>query len=78
MAVKYYSEDWPTNSAKESFEKAVFTKTQKTNARTEGNLSYNYFSVEVIFCICYMSSNYSNPYQLLTLSILTCCFFMYS
>ena len=36
IAVKYYSDDWPTNSAKEAFEKAVFTKTQKTNARTEG------------------------------------------
>ena len=37
MAVKYYSDEWPTNSAKESFEKAVFSKTQKSNARTEGN-----------------------------------------
>lgn len=36
VAVKYFSEDWPTNSAKENFEKVVFTKTQKTNARTEG------------------------------------------
>ncbi|ESQ29374.1 hypothetical protein EUTSA_v10023718mg [Eutrema salsugineum] len=35
IAVKYYSDDWPTNTAKEAFEKAVFTKTQKTNARTE-------------------------------------------
>ncbi|XVE57290.1 hypothetical protein DITRI_Ditri04bG0079600 [Diplodiscus trichospermus] len=35
VAVKYYSDDWPTNSAKEAFEKALFTKTQKTNARTE-------------------------------------------
>ncbi|BBH01062.1 SNARE-like superfamily protein [Prunus dulcis] len=39
VAVKYYSEDWPTNSAKESFEKAVFTKTQKTNARTEAEIA---------------------------------------
>lgn len=36
VAVKYYSNDWPTNSAKLAFEKSVFTKTQKTNARTEG------------------------------------------
>lgn len=36
VAVKYYSDDWPTNSAKEAFEKSAFTKTQKTNARTEG------------------------------------------
>lgn len=38
VAVKYYSDDWPTNSARETFEKAVFTKTQKTNARTEGEI----------------------------------------
>lgn len=36
VAAKYYSDDWASNSAKESFEKAVFTKTQKTNARSEG------------------------------------------
>ncbi|PPD68363.1 hypothetical protein GOBAR_DD34757 [Gossypium barbadense] len=36
IAVKYYSDDWPTNAAKEAFEKAVFAKTQKTNARTDG------------------------------------------
>lgn len=36
IAVKYYSDDWPTNAAKEAFEKAVFNKTQKTNARSEG------------------------------------------
>nr|GEY08520.1 coatomer subunit zeta-1-like [Tanacetum cinerariifolium] len=35
VAVKYFSDDWPTNSAKLAFEKFVFTKTQKTNARTE-------------------------------------------
>ncbi|KAL0693761.1 hypothetical protein Bca4012_060941 [Brassica carinata] len=35
IAAKYYSDDWPTNTAKEAFEKAVFSKTQKTNARTE-------------------------------------------
>lgn len=39
VAVKYYSDDWPTNSAKEAFEKCVFSKTQKTNARSEGKLS---------------------------------------
>lgn len=36
VAAKYFSDDWPTNSAKEAFEKLVFNKTQKTNARTEG------------------------------------------
>ncbi|KAK4386501.1 Coatomer subunit zeta-2 [Sesamum angolense] len=39
IAVKYYSDDWPTNGAKEAFEKAVFTKTQKTNARTEAEIA---------------------------------------
>lgn len=36
MAVKYYSDDWPTNNSKLAFEKFVFSKTLKTNARTEG------------------------------------------
>lgn len=36
VAVKYFSDDWPTNSAKLAFEKSVFTKTLKTNARIEG------------------------------------------
>ncbi|XP_013606890.1 coatomer subunit zeta-3 isoform X2 [Brassica napus] len=35
VAVKYYSDDWTTNAAKLAFEKYVFTKTAKTNARTE-------------------------------------------
>ncbi|XP_026387357.1 coatomer subunit zeta-1-like isoform X1 [Papaver somniferum] len=39
VAVKYYSDDWPTNSAKLAFEKAIFTKTQKTNARTEAEIA---------------------------------------
>lgn len=38
VAVKYYSDDWPTLSAKLAFEKSVFAKTQKANAGTEGNL----------------------------------------
>ncbi|GJY00763.1 protein pollen defective in guidance 1 [Tanacetum coccineum] len=33
--VKYYSDDWPTNSAKEAFKKSVYTKTQKTNEHTK-------------------------------------------
>ena len=36
VAVKYYSDDWSTHAAKLSFEKLVFSKTSKTNARTEG------------------------------------------
>lgn len=39
MAVKYYCDDWPTNSAKLAFENTVFTKTQKTNARTEAEIA---------------------------------------
>ncbi|XP_021902928.1 coatomer subunit zeta-2-like isoform X2 [Carica papaya] len=35
VAVKYYSDDWPTNSAKLAFEKYIFSKTSKTNARGE-------------------------------------------
>lgn len=38
VAVKYYSDEWPTNSAKLAFEKSVFTKTLKSNPRTEGRL----------------------------------------
>ena len=36
VAVKYYSDDWPTNSSKLAFEKMVFSKTIKTNARVDG------------------------------------------
>lgn len=36
VAVRYFSEDWPTNISKIAFEKFVFSKTVKTNARTEG------------------------------------------
>ncbi|PIA39134.1 hypothetical protein AQUCO_02700370v1 [Aquilegia coerulea] len=39
VAVKYYSDDWPTLNAKLTFEKSVFTKTQKTNARTEAEIT---------------------------------------
>lgn len=42
VAVKYYTDDWPTHAAKLAFEKSVFTKTLKTNARTEGILYYQY------------------------------------
>lgn len=38
VSVKYYSDDWPTLSAKLAFEKSVFAKTQKSNARTEGDM----------------------------------------
>ncbi|KAF5466411.1 hypothetical protein F2P56_016337 [Juglans regia] len=39
VAVKYYSDDWPTNSSKLAFEKTVFTKTLKSNARVEADIS---------------------------------------
>lgn len=39
VAVKYYSDDWPTHASKLAFEKSVFTKTQKTNARTEAEIA---------------------------------------
>ncbi|KAI0512096.1 coatomer subunit zeta-2-like isoform X2 [Dendrobium catenatum] len=39
VAVKYYADDWPTQAAKLAFEKSVFTKTQKTNARTEAEIA---------------------------------------
>nr|XP_010922389.1 coatomer subunit zeta-1 isoform X2 [Elaeis guineensis] len=38
VAVKYYTDDWPTLSAKLVLEKSVFTKTQKTNARNEAEI----------------------------------------
>ncbi|XP_011629379.1 coatomer subunit zeta-1 [Amborella trichopoda] len=39
VAVKYYSDDWPTLTAKQNFEKSVFSKTQKTNARAEAEIA---------------------------------------
>ncbi|KAK9105856.1 hypothetical protein Scep_022700 [Stephania cephalantha] len=39
VAVKYFSEDWPTNQAKLAFEKSVSSKTKKTNARTEAEVT---------------------------------------
>ncbi|KNA21779.1 hypothetical protein SOVF_039370 [Spinacia oleracea] len=39
VAVKYYSDEWATNAAKLAYEKSVFTKTQKTNARTEAEIT---------------------------------------
>ncbi|RLN24055.1 hypothetical protein C2845_PM07G13930 [Panicum miliaceum] len=36
VAVKYFSDDWTTNASKLAYEKSVFTKTLKTNARAEG------------------------------------------
>ncbi|KAL6616346.1 hypothetical protein ACP70R_038616 [Stipagrostis hirtigluma subsp. patula] len=38
VAVKYYSDDWPSLSSKLAFEKSLFAKTQKTGARTEAEI----------------------------------------
>ncbi|CAN1808517.1 Coatomer subunit zeta-3 [Linum perenne] len=39
VAVKYYGNtDWPTDGAKEAFEKLVFSKTRKTNVTTEADV----------------------------------------
>mmetsp|Transcript_28662 Transcript_28662/g.39588 ORF Transcript_28662/g.39588 Transcript_28662/m.39588 type:complete len:179 (-) Transcript_28662:183-719(-) len=38
IAVKYYSSDWSTPSSQAAFEKSVFTKTQRTNARGEAEI----------------------------------------
>ncbi|XAR67604.1 hypothetical protein NMG60_11002425 [Bertholletia excelsa] len=38
IAVKYFSDDWPTNSARSAFEKSLFNKTQKTNAQSEAEI----------------------------------------
>eukprot|EP00850_Spirogloea_muscicola_P016322 SM000131S26752 [mRNA] locus=s131:294984:296305:+ [translate_table: standard] len=38
VAIKYYSDDWPTLAAKLGFEKSVFNKTQRINARTEAEI----------------------------------------
>ncbi|KAI3512527.1 hypothetical protein L1887_19843 [Cichorium endivia] len=38
VAVKYYTDEWPTNSDKLAFERSIFSKTLKTNARTEAEI----------------------------------------
>ncbi|GMI72377.1 hypothetical protein like AT3G09800 [Hibiscus trionum] len=39
VAVKYYSDEWPTHSAKLNFEKSLFARTLKSNARTEAEIT---------------------------------------
>ncbi|OMO66220.1 hypothetical protein COLO4_30684 [Corchorus olitorius] len=39
VAVKYYSDEWPTNSSRLAFEKSLFTKSLKSNARNEAEIS---------------------------------------
>lgn len=39
VAAKYCTDEWPTNSAKETWEKAVFAKTQKANAHIEADIT---------------------------------------
>ncbi|MCO5611272.1 hypothetical protein L7F22_065524 [Adiantum nelumboides] len=38
VAVKYFCDEWPNHASKLAFEKSVFTKTQRTNARAEGEI----------------------------------------
>mmetsp|Transcript_13669 Transcript_13669/g.36962 ORF Transcript_13669/g.36962 Transcript_13669/m.36962 type:complete len:183 (+) Transcript_13669:107-655(+) len=38
IAVKYYSQDWPTLAAQSSFEKSLWNKTTRTNARQEAEI----------------------------------------
>lgn len=38
IAVKYYSQDWPTISAQSNFEKSLWAKTSRTNARQEAEV----------------------------------------
>lgn len=51
VAVRYYSDEWPTNSAKLAFEKSVFTKTLKSNPRTEGMLSFDLIQVTQLITV---------------------------
>ena len=39
VAVKYYSDEWPTLAAKMNFEKSLLSKTQRANARAEGRMT---------------------------------------
>ncbi|KAL0424981.1 UNVERIFIED_CONTAM: Coatomer subunit zeta-1 [Sesamum radiatum] len=39
IAVRYFTDEWPTNTAKLAFEKSIFTKTQKTSARSEAEIT---------------------------------------
>lgn len=38
VAVKYYNDEWPTLAAKMTYEKTLFAKTSRVNARTEGEM----------------------------------------
>ncbi|KAH9328483.1 hypothetical protein KI387_000591 [Taxus chinensis] len=38
VAVKYYTDDWETLASKLAFEKSIFTKTQRSNARAEAEI----------------------------------------
>mmetsp|Transcript_18903 Transcript_18903/g.60719 ORF Transcript_18903/g.60719 Transcript_18903/m.60719 type:complete len:181 (+) Transcript_18903:124-666(+) len=38
IAVKYFKDEWPTITAQSNFEKSVFTKTVRTNARGEAEI----------------------------------------
>ena len=40
IAVKYFGEDWPNFSVQTTFEKNLYMKTQRTNARGEGMVDF--------------------------------------
>ena len=42
VAVKYFSDEWPTLAAKMNFEKSLLSKTQRANARAEGRTTDGY------------------------------------
>ena len=39
IAVKYFCKDWPTINAQSKYEKSVFTKTSRSNARGEAEIT---------------------------------------
>ncbi|XP_024456638.1 coatomer subunit zeta-2 isoform X2 [Populus trichocarpa] len=51
VAVKYYSDDWPTNNAKLAFEKLLFAKTMKSNARTEAEITMFDSNIVIYKCV---------------------------
>lgn len=76
VAVKYYTDDWPTLSAKLALEKSVFTKTHKTNARTEGDMQMildltadqMYSCLSLVLSLTLTSICMSSPLNIITYS----------
>ncbi|KAJ4974818.1 hypothetical protein NE237_007992 [Protea cynaroides] len=73
IAVSYYSDDWPTNSAKLAFEKSVLTKTSKTNARTEAEITMIDNYIIVYKCtedLCFYVTGGDDENELILASVL--------